>query len=92
MRCVFISRKLKGAVILAIYVDDGLFCGQFNTTTMCMKNEVLNYLRIGLEIKLLDRGVFRLGFEMDYSNDGRLFLHQSAYVTTTFGYIRNGRL
>lgn len=73
--CVFISSKDGNIVILAIYVDDGLVIGNNEESI----DSVIMHLQKKFEVKAMKLGCF-LGMEIEQSDNGSIFVHQSAYA------------
>lgn len=72
--CVYVS-KGERPVYLALYVDDGLVFAKDESDI----SKVLDHLKQKLKVKIIDSSCF-LGVQIEKSNDGSIFLHQSRYV------------
>jgi transposase InsO family protein len=72
--CVFISKKNKQLLIVAIFVDDGLIAATDNE----LVNDLVRFLKENFETKEGDLNQF-LGIEVDQKIDGSIFIHQTSY-------------
>lgn len=73
--CVFTSNQRDNTLILAIYIDDGLIAASNQATA----DALLTQLKKKFEVIRGNLSLF-LGFQIERSADGSIFLHQSGYA------------
>lgn len=73
--CVFISRKEKKVIILAIYIDDGLLA----VSDTSYAEEFIGRLCDEFRVTVQKLSYF-LGLEIALHNDGSMYLHQKSYT------------
>lgn len=73
--CLFTRRRGKSKIVLALYVDDGLFASNSEKETKLFLEELKNRFKITVK-----PANYFLGMEIERHTDGSIFVHQKAYT------------
>lgn len=74
--CLYIYRKGELLIIILVYVDDMIICGNDSEEI----SRVCEILKNKLEIKIIGIPRKFLGIQIDWQENGNIFLHQSDYT------------